>query len=150
MSSLCEQCGLCCDGTLFGFVAVTDEEASALRARDVAVGLRRGAPALLQRCAALEGTLCQIYEARPAVCRSFECLLLTALDEGEVDLAEAEGHVRQAHALRDALAAALPAGTTVHDARALRADGALAPEAKGQLDALEHFLLRHFRGRSGR
>jgi len=42
-----------------------------------------------QRCAALAGTVCQVYAERPLACRRFECLLFGALREGEVTLPEA-------------------------------------------------------------
>ncbi|MGQ0507356.1 MAG: YkgJ family cysteine cluster protein [Myxococcaceae bacterium] len=87
--TLCEHCGLCCDGTLFTFVSLTDEEAARLRARDLSLGLREGKAVLQQRCSALSGTLCGIYEERPAACRAYECLLYKAVQEGEVDEREA-------------------------------------------------------------
>ncbi len=145
-TSLCEQCGLCCDGTLFGFVSLSEEDAKRLAARDLAIGVRRERPALLQRCAALEGTLCRVYEERPAACRAYECMLLIQEREGELGHAEAVAHIAQAKALLARLGAVV-GPVTAHEARAMRAEGALSDEGRACVDALEAFLLRVFRGR---
>ncbi len=122
---LCERCGLCCDGTLYRRTPLAPGEVEALRSLGAdpggldAAGAPRG-PGLPQPCAALEGTLCVIYAARPARCRRYACLLRRALGEGELDLAEALG--------------------VVADARARAA--ARAPD-------LERFLDQRFRGHAG-
>lgn len=52
-----------------------------------------------QRCAALSGTVCEVYEERPLACRRYECLLFGALREGEVSLPEALKVVERAQEL---------------------------------------------------
>jgi len=100
LSTLCQRCGLCCDGTLFTHVSLQRDEAAALRQKGVEVIQRaNGAPALAQRCAALDGCRCTVYAERPQGCRSYQCLLYAALAEGEVALDEALGIVDQARAL---------------------------------------------------
>ncbi|MBX3472647.1 MAG: YkgJ family cysteine cluster protein [Planctomycetes bacterium] len=93
-SELCQRCGLCCDGSLFARAPLLPDEVAPLAAR----GLPATAAGLPQPCAALEGTRCSIYAARPASCRRYTCLLQAALAEGEVDLDEALAVVAEARA----------------------------------------------------
>ncbi len=158
-SALCLRCGMCCDGTLFTHVPVTASEAEALRARGVEVEqVAEEDRKLHQCCAALKGTRCAVYEARPAACRRFRCQLLSALEEDEVSLKEATRVVEEARQrlaqLDDALPPeAPPAGASV-TVRAWYADrsehgGPLRGEAKRLYRETEAFLQRHFRGRFG-
>ena len=96
--SLCQACGLCCDGSLFGRVPLgPDEQVPALKL--AVVTNAQGGRHVPQRCAALEGTVCQVYEQRPLACRRYECLLFGALREGEVSLPEALTVVQRAQSL---------------------------------------------------
>jgi hypothetical protein len=98
-STLCQRCGLCCDGTLFARAPVEPAEVPALAARGLAIDWPEGGmPGLRQPCAALAGLSCAIYAERPAGCRRFECRLLGALGEGEVGLEEALEVVADARA----------------------------------------------------
>src|SRR5262245_22448053 len=67
-AELCKECGLCCDGTFYGTVAVAEAE----RERALRVGLRvvdeDGALRMPQPCSALRGHLCAVYEDRPSAC----------------------------------------------------------------------------------
>ena len=135
LATLCQQCGLCCDGSLFTQVPLDAADAGAVRRRGLAVIARPdGAPALRQPCAALAGRRCTIYEERPASCRSYRCMLYAALAEGEVALAEALATVARAHAL---LAAA-------------GAGGDLSPETGEAAVRARAFVDRRFRGHGGR
>jgi len=80
---------MCCDGTLFTIVRLTGDEPARMRS----LALPVIDDAMPQRCAALAGCDCTIYEDRPAQCAAFECLLATALRAGEVSLAEAHAIV---------------------------------------------------------
>lgn len=126
LSTLCQRCGLCCDGTLFTHVPLRPTEVAPLRALGLPVGEREdGKPFLPQRCAALDGRRCTAYAERPEGCRRYHCQLFSALAEGEVSLPEALAVVDGAHAL---LASA-------------------GPERGPQVD---DYLDRHFRGRHRR
>ncbi len=91
LGTLCLSCGLCCNGALFGRVAVSEDEAARLRV----LGLHvlhppDEQPLFVQPCAALEEDLrCRVYEARPETCRKFNCLVASALVDREIDLPEA-------------------------------------------------------------
>jgi uncharacterized protein len=96
--SLCQACGLCCDGSLFSRVplGVTEQVPEVKLA---VVTNAQGGRHVPQRCAALSGTLCQVYAERPLACRRYECLLFIAHREGEVSLPEALQVVERAKAL---------------------------------------------------
>ncbi|MET0402617.1 MAG: YkgJ family cysteine cluster protein [Cystobacter sp.] len=123
LSTLCQHCGLCCDGTLFTHVPLQGSEASALRALGLPVREREeGGAVLPQRCAALDGRRCTAYAARPEGCRRYHCQLFSALAEGEVSLPEALAVVDGAHAR-------------------------LAVPREDRDPGVEAYLDRHFRGR---
>jgi len=77
LAMLCQSCGLCCDGSLFGRVPLDGGGASAGRRLRVVAG---GA-SFEQPCSALgeagpgERRACAIYEERPRACRAFVCEL---------------------------------------------------------------------------
>lgn len=98
------------------------DAAEAIQARTSRLTILRrddNTDALPQRCSALDGRDCSVYETRPAPCVRYECMLLSALRAGEVSMTDARAVVIEAHAL-------IAAGSVV---------GA--------------YLQRHFLGRSG-
>jgi Fe-S-cluster containining protein len=128
LSTLCQRCGLCCDGTLFTSVPLKPTEVESLRRLALPVIERAdGSPGLAQRCAALEGRCCTVYSERPEACRRYRCHLFTALAEGEVSLEESLQVVDEAHARL----------------RAVGTGSAAREQAEAYLD-------RHFRGRQRR
>ncbi len=149
LSSLCQQCGLCCDGTLFVRVSVTEQEAALLERHGVASALRaKNKRVLPQPCSALEGRRCSCYAARPTACREYVCLLARALEEGEVALAGAVEVVGEALRRRERVEALLPKGQgdVVRRAREV-ADGDAA--VRTALDSLETHLRHYFLGMAG-
>lgn len=105
LHTLCQACGLCCDGSLFGRVPLGLEE----HVPEAPLGIvtnPQGGRHIPQPCAALQGTVCQRYtEERPLACRRYECLLYCALREGEVSLTEAVEVVRRGRQLVEVAAA---------------------------------------------
>jgi Fe-S-cluster containining protein len=77
LATLCQSCGLCCDGSLFGRVTLTTEEVAAARQRHLRV-LANGR-AFEQPCTALAGAddrwVCSVYRDRPRACHGFVCRL---------------------------------------------------------------------------
>lgn len=128
LSTLCQRCGLCCDGNLFTSVPLQGAEVETVRRLSLPLIHRAdGTPGLAQRCAALEGRCCTVYSERPEACRRYRCHLLTALAEGEVSLEESLEVVDEAHA------------------RLRAVDAAQAPREHAAA-----YLDRHFRGRQRR
>lgn len=116
--TLCTQCGLCCDGTLFGDVELGGRrEASRLEALGLDVDSDDADVELLALpCAGLRGTRCGVYPHRPQCCRTFECRLLQQAQRGEVTAADALSQVAAAKTLvarvRTLLAGLEPRGST--------------------------------------
>jgi|LauGreDrversion4_2_1035121.scaffolds.fasta_scaffold62340_4 Fe-S-cluster containining protein len=94
--SLCTQCGLCCDGTLFGRVELLlADDVEGLKAHGfrIVAGLK---PRFAQPCPALApDCTCRIYAQRPQQCRAFDCALLLRVQSGEVGVDAAERLVRR-------------------------------------------------------
>ena len=102
--SLCQACGLCCDGSLFNQVSLKASDAvEPLAAAGIRVGLPPEAQRFAQPCAAHRGGLCRVYENRPQSCRSYQCKLLKRLLRAEVGEAEAREIVRHTVQQRDEL-----------------------------------------------
>jgi hypothetical protein len=96
--TLCTQCGLCCDGSLFADVELGGSaEVDGLELLGLEVEDDGADGALLsQPCAALQGRLCSIYVHRPQCCRTFECRLLKDVRRGAVSVESAEKHIATA------------------------------------------------------
>jgi Fe-S-cluster containining protein len=109
LSTLCLECGLCCDGTLFRHVAITDGERQELVKLGIGVGEKQKHEVMWLPCGKLEGKCCSIYEARPGGCRRFVCALGKRLVAGEVTLPEAEAQVREMQQRIEVLRQLIPA-----------------------------------------
>ncbi|HWD92940.1 MAG TPA: YkgJ family cysteine cluster protein [Verrucomicrobiae bacterium] len=100
-TSLCLECGLCCNGVIFADVQLLPEDdAARLRSLGLAFATNQkskiGNKKFKQPCTAFEGCRCTIYSERPEYCRQFECLLLKSVKAGRTDAAEASRIVRSA------------------------------------------------------
>jgi hypothetical protein len=93
--SLCTQCGLCCNGSLFSFVPLTEiDDVESLKATDIVI-LEDGQTGLRQSCPYYRNRLCSIYHAgRPKSCCDFECALLKRYAHHEIELEQALEEVR--------------------------------------------------------
>jgi len=94
--SICLKCGLCCNGVIFADVKLLPQDSRA-QVRSLGLAATKTSSAndkkpvwrFPQPCAAYSGCRCEIYDARPAYCRQFECLLLKKLNQGRVTRSEA-------------------------------------------------------------
>jgi Fe-S-cluster containining protein len=85
-NSLCLGCGLCCDGTLFDHVSLSEAEAFAARVRSLPVA---GGTDFRHPCPAhLSDGRCSIYEKRPHVCAQYQCRVLKRFGAGELGYQE--------------------------------------------------------------
>lgn len=81
--NICLSCGLCCDGTLIGFVKLDQEEISKVK-KVKEVEEANGEGFFLQPCDKFcDG--CTIYDDRPKQCARFECGLLESVENNEID-----------------------------------------------------------------
>ncbi|MDB4533600.1 YkgJ family cysteine cluster protein [Vicingaceae bacterium] len=81
-TNLCLACGLCCDGTLIGFVRLDHDEMPALK-KIMEIEDEGGEGFFLHPCDKYcEG--CTIYSERPKQCASFNCGLLKSVEQKEL------------------------------------------------------------------
>ncbi len=95
MQSLCTECGLCCDGTLFRYVPLLErDELARIRPADMIV-LDDGQSGLRQSCPFFRNHLCTIYtDGRPQSCAEYRCHLLDRYVRGEISRADALAEIR--------------------------------------------------------
>jgi Fe-S-cluster containining protein len=98
-AGICGACGLCCDGSFFGHVEVTHEEAPALRRHALPLFEQGPGVAFAQPCAAHRGDHCGVYADRPRPCVDYRCTLLRRVDDGEVSRADALARIAKARSL---------------------------------------------------
>ena len=111
-SDLCRACGFCCDGTLFGGLRLTEDEARAPARVLLPLFQAADGPTLLMPCPAHVGT-CTIYAERPSTCRTYHCQLIDRLEQGDIDFESALLRVERLLALAVAIRprlGPLPAG----------------------------------------
>lgn len=169
--SLCIDCAMCCDGTLFGHLTLAEGEAREFGSK-VSTYVEDGQTRVRLGCPHLAGNgACGIYGQRPGVCRGYRCRLLKRVDRGDMDEARAASIVQRAKELRqqsrDRYIAATPSvhrpngETTLTGARNAFKRARRAGEIQDRYAAVdavlehEHFvgyIRAHFRGgfRKGR
>jgi uncharacterized protein len=97
VAALCPQCGLCCNGVLFGDVELRRGDAvEALAAAGLELFLKGRKRAFRQPCACFANGLCRVYVNRPQQCRAFECRQIQRVQAGEVTTAAALKKIRLA------------------------------------------------------
>ncbi|MCX2740590.1 YkgJ family cysteine cluster protein [Pontibacter anaerobius] len=86
-TNICLACGLCCDGTLIGFVQLSHEELPRIKElMDIEEASNDGV--FIQPCNKYcDG--CTIYSQRPKQCASYDCELLKSLKRKELDYTSA-------------------------------------------------------------
>lgn len=156
LSALCQQCGLCCDGSLFTFLPVEPAEVERTRALGVRLEDRRdGRTAMLLPCPVLKGTCCGAYAERPTRCRTYVCELGKALEQKERAFDAAVAIVVEAKHRLDTLARMLPAAdpgeqrSVLQRAFAIEAtepDDARFKAVRAEARAIEAMLRQYFVG----
>ena len=82
-SNICLSCGICCDGTLIGFVQLEPEEVPKIKAI-MEIEEEKGNGFFLHPCKKFcDG--CTVYSNRPKQCASFECSLLKSVEKKELE-----------------------------------------------------------------
>lgn len=81
-TNICLSCGICCDGTLIGFVQLDQKEIPEIRAI-MDIEEENGQGLFLHPCKKYcDG--CMVYSRRPKQCASFECGLLKSVEKREL------------------------------------------------------------------
>ena len=79
---LCTSCGLCCDGTIFPYMNIREDEVHLFNQLHVHVD---------QRCQHLSScNSCKIYKKRPYVCKIYKCEVLKAFENTKITFEEAQ------------------------------------------------------------
>lgn len=82
-TNICLSCGLCCDGTLVGFVQLDNEELSPVKQlMDIEQTGENGL--FFLPCNELGCNGCNIYSQRPKACSNFECGVLKSFEKKEL------------------------------------------------------------------
>lgn len=136
---LCRACGFCCDWVLFRFAELSADEAAWAKRRHLPLVDRAGKASLAIPCGAHGRAGCTVYEERPSVCRSFRCVLLRGVADGQTPFEKASALVTRARALADRIADQLQATSDVSAVAGLDELARLASE--GQLKQLSPALL---------
>lgn len=98
--SICIDCGLCCDGTMFHAVdTAASDDVAPLRARGALLISDAHGCRFVQPCPAFDGSCCSEYEARPTSCRAYVCSLLESVTHGETSAADARTAINRAKEL---------------------------------------------------
>jgi hypothetical protein len=93
---LCKKCGLCCNGTLFGFVQLVDEDMLHVVARIPDFNIQDSKKSFKQPCRYFKENLCSIYCSwRPRACAIFVCKLLVRYRQNKVSFEEAVDVIEQ-------------------------------------------------------
>ena len=157
---LCIDCGLCCNGVLYGHVDVPNDEVDELVALGFAIHRDTERPTFQQPCPMLRGTLCSVYADRPSTCRKYRCALLTRYQNEELSLEESISIVAKAKELVREVNEGLPANATLRTLRNERSANFAGIESVAENDRaqftrrhlrlamLERFLDRYFRKES--
>jgi hypothetical protein len=85
--NICLPCGLCCDGTLIGFVRLESEEVVKFKSTKE-IEVIDGEGFFFQPCSDF-CEKCTIYDQRPKKCASFNCGLLDSVQTNTTNLNEA-------------------------------------------------------------
>jgi Fe-S-cluster containining protein len=110
--SICQACGICCDGSLFESADIDASGPGGSWPIDVVQALSAGKK-LPQPCPAFQKNLCVIYPDRPQVCQGFSCRLLNEYTAGAIDLEGALSVVQATKILKLAFAEAMTEATGV-------------------------------------
>lgn len=96
VAALCPNCGLCCNGVLFGDVELQQSDSSSELAEHGMQFFRKGRKLCFsQPCACFDGRHCRAYFIRPERCRAFECRLLQRVAAGKISLPAAREKISE-------------------------------------------------------
>ncbi len=94
--SICQTCGLCCDGTLFAYVLLKAGDNNPHIAEATKTIFGDGQAGITQPCRFHRKQLCSIYDlGRPHSCKAFRCMLLRRYTNREVTKEEALGQIAE-------------------------------------------------------
>ncbi|WND03765.1 YkgJ family cysteine cluster protein [Temperatibacter marinus] len=85
ISDVCTSCSLCCNGSLFSYVEITEKEENTLQSLGFKTEINQeGERQFEQPCPKLKEGCCTIYQDRPQGCKVYNCYLINGIKEGEI------------------------------------------------------------------
>lgn len=118
-SRLCLSCGLCCDGTVYGFAIIREDEIE--DADRIGMQVMRtvtNAPSFVMGCHYLDGACCTRYDQwRPSICGEYFCRVQIRARKAELTEDEAFGRIAEARRLADQVRELLPPHVPMSQAR---------------------------------
>ncbi len=100
-SNICLSCGLCCDGTLIGFVKVDREEIPTLK-EFMDIEEVNGKGFFIQPCKKFCDA-CTVYAKRPKQCGIFKCGLLKSVEQKQLEFDQAVIYIEEVKRRKTAL-----------------------------------------------
>lgn len=90
---------MCCNGTLYLHVTLTDDDVQRLEKHPLTLETRDEQPAIIEPCLFHDGKACTVYCDRPDSCRRYLCELLRAGERDEITDVESLLIIEEAKAL---------------------------------------------------
>lgn len=84
-SNICIACGLCCDGSIIGYVQIGNDELEVTR-EIMDIEEANGEGFFFHPCEKLSCDGCTVYNQRPKKCISFKCKILNSIEDKEISL----------------------------------------------------------------
>ena len=100
-TNICLSCGLCCTGTLIGFVQLNSEELPVIR--DLMVIEEASSDGVIIQPCSKYCDGCTIYSERPKQCASYDCELLKSFQRKELDYTSAIETIEEAKQRKNAI-----------------------------------------------
>ena len=89
-STLCQHCGLCCNGAIFSHVLVDKKEEKQAKKSGLVLRKKSDKKMFTLPCSCFIDNKCSIYKDRPMRCSGYRCNLLKAVVNGETPFEEAK------------------------------------------------------------
>ena len=102
---LCLACGLCCDGTLIGFVELSKEEIPSVK-EIMDIEEIQGNGFFLHPCKKYCNG-CTVYEQRPKNCAKFKCGLLKSHEQDSISFNDASAVINEVKLFKDSISSKL-------------------------------------------
>ncbi len=97
MKELCAACSMCCNGTLYLYVTLTNDDVRRLeKYPQLALTTKNEQPSFSEPCVFHGASGCSVYADRPDACRRYSCALLSAVQHDEVSVDDAKLIIEEA------------------------------------------------------
>ncbi|WP_214652188.1 YkgJ family cysteine cluster protein [Novosphingobium jiangmenense] len=118
-SRLCLACGLCCNGTVYGYAIIREDEVE--EAARIGMNTMRTmdkSPAFLMACNWLDGAACTRYtQWRPSICGDYFCRVQKRAEKQDLTEEQAFARIANARRMAEEVKALLPDGMPMSQAR---------------------------------